>query len=123
MKRFGVSIATAALGAALVASGSAVAFEDGGQQCCGWHYYGDYSYSCGCNHAYEPGLAAVVAARLALVAAIPITPLVAAILAEPPRIGNYCAAAGVACSLSQPSQFGDECLCRAYGGYTQGFVQ
>ena len=31
MKSFGVWIATAALGAALVASGSAVAFEDGGQ--------------------------------------------------------------------------------------------
>jgi hypothetical protein len=101
MKSFGVWIATAALGAALVASGSAVAFEDGGQ----------------------PELAAAAAARLALVAAIPITPLVAAILAAPPRIGNYCAAAGVTCSLSQPSQFGDECLCRAYGGYTQGFVQ
>ena len=123
MKCFGVSIATAALGAALLASASAVAFEDSGQQCCGWHYYGDYSYSCGCYYGYEPGLAAVVAGRLALAAATPIAPLIAATLAVPPMAGNYCATGGVTCLLPQPSRVGEDCLCGVYGGYARGFVQ
>jgi len=120
MKR--ILMITAALGAALLASGPAAAFEHGSQHCCNWDYYGDYGYSCGC-YVYEPALAATVAARLVPPAVTPLSPLIAPALAMPPMTGSYCATGGATCPLSQPSRIGDECLCSAYGGYAQGFVQ
>lgn len=115
MKRFSILLAIGVLGA----SAPALAFEDDGQQCCGWRYGGDYSYSCGCYFGYEPGLADVVAGRVALAAATPFSPLIASTLAAPPMFGNYCVATAVTCLLPEPSWFGKECLC----GYARGVVQ
>jgi hypothetical protein len=119
MKRFGMLLATGALCAALGASGPALAFDGDGQQCCGWHYGGDYSYGCGCYYGYVPGLAGVAVGRLAVAASSPFAPLAAAVWAAPPMTGNYCVAGGVTCLLPEPSWFGKDCFC----GYARGFVQ
>jgi hypothetical protein len=123
MKRFGILVAAAAFCAALVASGPAPAFDGDGRHCCGWHYYGDYSYGCGCYYGDELGLAAVVTRRLGSAASFPIAPLVAATLSAPPTIGNYCVAGGVTCLLSEPSRIGNDCFCWAHSGYARGLVQ
>jgi len=107
MKRFGILVATAALGAVLVTSGPTLAFDGAEQQ-----------------YRHEPGLAEEPAARqLELAASILITPLAGAVLAVPPTIGNHCATDRVICLLSQPSRIGNDCFCRAYSGYARGLVQ
>ena len=68
MKRFGMLVATAALCAALGASGPSLAFDGDGQHCCGWRYGGDYSYGCGCYYGYVPGLPGLAVGRMALAA-------------------------------------------------------
>src|SRR3984893_12217233 len=96
MKLFGILIATAALGAALVASGPAAAFRGGGwypyDYSSGYGYPYDYSsgygypydYSSGYGYPYDysfgygPGLAAVATAPLLSVRSVAVS-------------GNYCA--------------------------------
>jgi hypothetical protein len=139
MKLFGILIATAALGAALVASGPAAAFRGGG-----WYPY-DYSsgygypydYSSGYGYSYDynssgygypydyssgygPGLAAVATAPLALAAAATAPLLTGRSVAVD---GNYCATPVKTCLLSHKSWVGNGCSCTVYGGHARGTVE
>jgi hypothetical protein len=118
MKLFGILIATAALGAALVASGPAAAFRGGG-----WYPYdyssgyGDpYDYSSGYGYPYDyssgygPGLAAVATAPLLTGRSVAVG-------------GNYCATPVKTCLLSHTSWVGNGCSCTVYGGHARGTVE
>ncbi len=121
VKRFGRPVAAIVFGTALAGGGPAAAFGGSDQQCCGWHYSGNYSYSCACEsyperygYVYEPEAAG---------ASLLIVPLAASLLSAPPWTGNHCVASGVTCLLPEPAWAGDECFCRGNGGQIQGFVQ
>ena len=138
MKLFGILIATAALGAALVASGPAAAFRDGGWYPnnyssgygCPYDYssgYGyPYDYSSGYGYPYDyssgygPGLAAVATAPLALAAAATAPLLSGRSVAVS---GNYCATPVKTCLLSHTSWVGNGCSCTVHGGHARGTVE
>ena len=116
MKLFGILIATAALGAALVASGPAAAFRDGG-----W-YPNNYSSGYGCPYDYSSGYgypydyssgygpAAVATAPLVTGRSVAVG-------------GNYCATPVKTCLLSHTSWVGNGCSCTVYGGHARGTVE
>jgi hypothetical protein len=138
MKLFGILIATAALGAALVASGPAAAFRGGGwypydyssgygypyDYSSGYGYPYDYSsgygypydYSSGYGYPYDysfgygPGLAAVATAPLLTGRSVAVG-------------GNYCATPVKTCLLSHTSWVGNGCSCTVYGGHARGTVE
>ena len=133
MKLFGILIATAALGAALVASGPAAAFRGGGwypnDYSSGYGYPYDYSsgyYSSGYGYPYDyssgygPGLAAVATAPLALAATATAPLLTGRSVAVG---GNYCATPVKTCLLSHTSWVGNGCSCTVYGGHARGTVE
>ena len=116
MKLFGILIATAALGAALVASGPAAAFRDGG-----W-YPNNYSSGYGCPYDYSSGYgypydyssgygpAAVATAPLVTGRSVAVG-------------GNYCATPVKTCLLSHTSWVGNGCSCTVYRGHARGTVE
>jgi hypothetical protein len=138
MKLFGILIATAALGAALVASGPAAAFRGGGwypyDYSSGYGYPYDYSsgygypygYGSGYGYPYDyssgygPGLAAVATAPLALAATATAPLLTGRSVAVG---GNYCATPVKTCLLSHTSWVGNGCSCTVYGGHARGTVE
>ena len=118
MKLFGILIASAALGAALVASGPAAAFRGGG-----WYpydYSSGYGYPYDYSSGYGPGLAAVATAPLALAAAATAPLLTGRSVAVG---GNYCATPVKTCLLSHTSWVGNGCSCTVYGGHARGTVE
>lgn len=137
MKRFGIFgilLAMAAFGAALVASGPASAhcWYHGGWHHCGWHrwhpvnytYWNGYPYGSGYGYGYGSGLglglAALATAPLAL-AADATAPLMTG--RSVAASGNYCATPVRTCLLYEPGWLGTGCSCRVYGGHARGTVE
>jgi len=137
MKLFGILIAIAALGAALVASGPAAAFRGSwypNYYSSGYGYPYDYSsgygyrydYSSGYGYRYDyssgygPGLAAFATAPLALAATATAPLLTGRSVAVG---GNYCATPVKTCLLSHTSWVGNGCSCTVYGGHARGTVE
>ena len=133
MKGFGIMLAIAVFGAALVTSRPASAAEvgclyNGSLHTCIW--YPGYPYA---NQHYGNGLGAVGAIATAplTLAADVTTPLVtgrsvAVSAAAGPDVagpGNYCATPAKTCLLYEPGWLGTGCSCRVYGGRARGFVQ
>ena len=137
MKLFGILIATAALGVALMASGPAAAFRGGwylNDYSSGYGYPYDYStgygypydyssgygypydYSTGYGYPYDyssgygAGLAAVATAPLLTGRSVAVS-------------GNYCATPVKTCLLSHTSWVGNGCSCTVYGGHARGTVE
>jgi hypothetical protein len=132
MKRFGIVLASAVFGAALVASRPASAAEvgclyNGGLHTCVWYpgYGYEYPYGYGLG-----ALGAIATAPLTLAADVT-APLVtgrsvAVSAAAGPGVagsGNYCATPVRTCLLYEPGWLGTGCSCRVYGGRARGFVQ
>jgi len=127
MKRYGILLAIAAFGAALVASGPASArcwYRGGGWHHCGWHRWHpvDYSYWYGYPYGYGYGLGLAGLATAPLAVAADVTaPLVTG--RSVAASGNYCATPVRTCLLYEPGWLGTGCSCRVYGGHARGFVE
>jgi hypothetical protein len=132
MKRFGIVLASAVFGAALVASRPASAAEvgclyNGGLHTCVWYpgYGYEYPYGYGLG-----ALGAIATAPLTLAADVT-APLVtgrsvavsAAAGSGVAGSGNYCATPVRTCLLYEPGWLGTGCSCWVYGGRARGFVQ
>ena len=122
MKRFGIVLAIAAFGAALVASRPASAAEvgclyNGGLHTCVWYpgYGYEYPYGYGLG-----ALGAIATAPLTLAADVT-APLVTG--RSVAASGNYCATPVRTCLLYEPGWLGTGCSCRVYGGHARGLVE
>ena len=128
MKRFGILLAMAAFGVALVASRPASSAEVG----C---FYNGSLHTCiwypGFPYAYEPygyglgALGAIGTASLA-VAADTTAPLMtgrSVAVSAVAGSGNYCATPVRTCLLYEPGWLGTGCSSQVSGGHARGFVQ
>jgi hypothetical protein len=133
MKRFGIVLAIAVFGAALVASRPASATEvgclyNGGMHTCVW--YPGYPYAHG-TYGYGLGALGTIATAPLTLAADVTAPLVtgrsvavsAAAGTAAAGSGNYCATPVRTCLLYEQGWLGTGCSCRVYGGRARGFVQ
>lgn len=144
MKRIAISLASAALGAALVAGGPASAAEVGCWYNGGLHpcvYYTGYPYAYPPGYGYQSGaglgtgLGGLLTAPVTLaqdVTAGVTGPLMtgrsvavstAAAPAGTAGPGNYCGTPVRTCRLIEPGWLGTGCSCWVPGGRARGFVE